>query len=423
MSEPTSNAPLRSDLPEDLTSLPGASVAAPTEEARSLPQYSLRQLAAYMLRLGAIGFGGPVALVGYMRDDLVERRQWIAESDYKAGLTLAQLMPGPLAAQLAMYLGYVDYGVIGASVAGLAFILPSFLMVLLLGWAYVIYGGLNWMQAVFFGIGPAVIGIIAISAAKLTTKTIGGDRLLWAIGLITAITTIATESEWVTMFLAAGVIYWLIKTPPRWLRSGKVLSGLPALPLLAEIPSASSATLVKLGLFFAKAGSFVFGSGLAIIPFLYSGVVKETGWLTEQQFLDAVAVAMITPGPVVITSGFIGFLIGGVQGSIIAAAATFLPCYFFTIIPAPYFRKHGKRPGLVAFINGVTAAAVGAICGAVVVLGRKTLIVSPWHPAAFKIGLCLIVVVLLWRMKKFPEPVIVLAAAIVGLVSYPLLHP
>src|SRR5213082_1867059 len=183
--------------------------------------YSLLQLLRYALRLGTIGFGGPVALVGYMHRDLVEQRKWISESDYKEGLTLAQLMPGPLAAQLAIYLGYVHYGVTGATAAGVAFVLPSFVMVVALGAAYVAYGGLTWMQAVFYGVGACVIGIIALSAYKLTTKSIGKDKLLWAIYLVAAVVTIVTESEIVWIFLAAGVLVWLVKPPPKnWFPKG-----------------------------------------------------------------------------------------------------------------------------------------------------------------------------------------------------------
>jgi chromate transporter len=384
--------------------------------------YTLWQMVGYMLRLGSIGFGGPVALVGYMRRDLVERKNWISEADYKEGLTLAQLMPGPLAAQLAMYLGYVDYGILGASAAGLAFVVPSFLMVLGLGWAYSHYGGLSWMQAVFYGVGATVIGIIAISAYKLTAKTIGGDWLLWIIYLASAAATVIAETEYVLLFLGAGVFYWFIKAPPTKLwRATRTNSLLPLAFTVAGIPPGDGEKLLKVGLFFAKAGAFVFGSGLAIIPFLYGGVVKEYGWLNEQQFLDAVAVAMITPGPVVITAGFIGYLVGGVLGAVVAGIATFLPCYFFTILPAPYLRKHGKRPGLAAFISGVTAAAVGAISGAVIVLGRKTLIGSHGVPDMFKIVLFAATVLLLWRFKRLPEPIIVVAAALLGLVFYPLM--
>ena len=382
--------------------------------------YSLWQLVVYMTKLGTIGFGGPVALVGYMHRDLVEQRKWISETDYKEGLTLAQLMPGPLAAQLAIYLGYVHYGITGATLAGVAFVLPSFLMVVALGAAYVAYGGLTWMQAVFYGVGAAVIGIIAISAYKLTTKSVGKDKLLWTIYIVAAAVTIVTESEIVWLFLVAGILVWLVKAPPKnWLGRGGT-AGMMAfgdqLPTACGIASTIDwPLLTQIALFFAEAGAFVFGSGLAIVPFLYGGVVNDYRWLNERQFVDAVAVAMITPGPVVITVGFIGYLIAGLPGALVAALATFLPCYLFTIIPAPYFRKHGKKPGIVAFVDGVTAAAIGTITGAVVVLGKRSITDLP------TLLLMLTTIVLLWKVKKLPEPLIVALAAVLGLVIYPLL--
>jgi chromate transporter len=387
-------------------------------EERGSRGYSLRQLVGYMARLGTVGFGGPVALCGHMHRDLVEQRQWISEADYKEGLALAQLMPGPLAAQLAIYLGFVHYGVLGATLAGVAFVLPSFVMVVGLGMAYVAYGGLTWMQAVFYGVGAAVIGIIAISAYKLTTKTVGRDRLLWAIFAIAAAVTIVTESESVWLFLAAGLLTWLVKAPPKRFNPGAASAAFAAqLPDAAGVASVTDWSVVwQIGVFFAEAGAFVFGSGLAIVPFLYGGVVNGHHWLTERQFIDAVAVAMITPGPVVITVGFIGYLVAGFAGAATAALATFLPCYLFTVIPAPYFRKHGKRPGIVAFIDGVTAAAIGTIAGAVVVLGKRSIIDLP------TVLIALVTALLLVKLKKLPEPVIVAAAALVGLVIYPLVR-
>jgi chromate transporter len=386
--------------------------------------YTLWQMTKYMLGLGTWGFGGPVALVGYMHRDLVEQRQWLTESEYKEGLTLAQIMPGPLAAQLAIYLGYVHHGAVGATLVGVAFVLPSFLMVLAIGWAYKIYGGLPWMQAAFYGVGASVIGIITISAYKLTQKTIGKDWLLWIVFLASAVMTVVTESEYVPLFLGAGLVTWLVKSPPTFSRPGSTAAAiaLPIATLPGTIPTADGQKLWQVFLFFTKAGAFVFGSGLAIVPFLYGGVVKEYGWLNDQEFLDAVAVAMITPGPVVITVGFVGFLVGGFQGATVAAIATFLPCYLFTVIPAPYFRKHGKRPGIVAFVDGVTAAAVGAIAGAVVVLGRRTLLESGWSPDITKCAICIVTLVLLLRFKKLPEPLVVLGAGLIGLAIYPLVR-
>ncbi|OLE03098.1 MAG: chromate transporter [Ktedonobacter sp. 13_1_20CM_4_53_11] len=349
--------------------------------------FSLWQLVRYFLRLGTLGFGGPVALVGYMQRDLVEGREWIAEADYQEGLALAQLSPGPLAAQLAMYLGYVRSRILGATLVGLAFIWPSFL------------------------------------AYKLTTRTIGRDPLLWGIYLVTAAVTILTQTEQVLLFLAAGVLVWLVKTPPHalwksWSKGKPGVTSLSPLPLAALLALGGMAggTLWTIFTFFVFAGAFVFGSGLAIIPFLYGGVVQGHHWLTDRQFVDAVAVAMITPGPVVITSGFIGFLVAGFAGACVAALGTFLPCYAFVVIAAPAFRKYGKRPAIAAFVQGVTAAAIGAITGAVVVLGRRTITDIP------TLALALATLVLLWRWKKIPEPFIVLGAAVIGLAVYSALH-
>jgi chromate transporter len=378
------------------------------------PTYALRELVAYALKLGSLGFGGPVALVGAMHRDLVERRRWISESDYREGLTLAQLAPGPLAAQLAIYLGFVHYRLVGATLVGVAFVLPSFLMVVALGWAYRIYQGLDWMQAVFYGVGAAVIGIIALSAFKLTRRTLGGSWLLWGIYATAAGVTIVTRTEKVALFFAAGLLVWLVRVRP-WQRVAAPDAA--AWAPLALVPAATVVAapegLWQMLFFFAKAGAFVFGSGLAIVPFLYGGVVHEHHWLTERQFLDAVAVAMITPGPVVITVSFIGFLVAGFPGAVVAGVGTFLPCYFFTVIPAPHFKKHGKSPHVVAVVDGVTAAAVGAITGAVIVLGERSIV------DAVTAAIGAIAVALLWRFKWIPEPAIVLAAGILGLLLYP----
>jgi chromate transporter len=385
--------------------------------ASAPPACSLWQLVRYMLALGSWGFGGPVALVGYMHRDLVERRGWVSEADYKEGMTLAQLMPGPLAAQLAIYLGHVHHGLTGATLAGLAFVLPSFAMVVALGAAYVAFGGIAWMQAVFYGVGACVIGIIAMSAWKLTKKSVGRDKLLWAIYAVSAALTVATQSESVFVFLGAGLLVWFVRTRPRF---GGRLNGIAfAAPLVGLI--AFGATdwhlLAQLGAFFAYAGSFVFGSGLAIVPFLYGGVVTEHHWLNDRQFVDAVAVAMITPGPVVITTGFIGYLIAGFPGAAVAALATFVPCYLLTVLPAPWFKRHGKHPGLVAFVDGVTAAAIGALAGAVIVIAQRSI------TDAVTALVAVATAVLLWRFKTLPEPLVVIAAALLGLWLYPLANP
>jgi chromate transporter len=393
-----------------------------SSEIGALPSYRLSELVAYAVKLGTTGFGGPVALVGYMHRDLVERRKWIAEDQYREGLALAQLAPGPLAAQLAIYLGYVHYRVLGATLVGTAFVLPSFLMVVALGWAYVRYGGLPWMQAVFYGVGAAVIGIIANSAYKLTKKTLGRDNLLWFIYLLSAVVTIVTESETAWIFFAAGILTWLTRAPPKnWFGNNisPSVAGLPVDPHVAAamFPAVDWNQLWQIGIFFAEAGTFVFGSGLAIVPFLYGGVVNDYHWLNDRQFLDAVAVALITPGPVVITVGFIGYLVSGFPGAVVAALATFLPCYLFTVIPAPYFSKYGKLAGVKAFVDGVTAAAIGTIAGAVVVLGERSIVDFATAVMA------LLTLGALLKLKKLPEPFLVAIAAVLGIVLYPVMRP
>lgn len=372
------------------------------------PTYSLKDLIIYFLKLGTWGFGGPVALVGYMHRDLVVEKKWISDEDYKEGMALSQLAPGPLAAQLSIYLGYVHYRILGATLVGLAFVLPSFLMVLGIGWAYVAFGGLPWMQAIFYGVGAAVIGIIAIGTYKLTTKSLGKDLWLWGIFLVLAVVTFITEEENIWLILSGGVLIWLLKSPPKFNKAQAAI----VWPVLLQIPTTAttSSKLWQITWFFTKAGAFVFGSGMAIVPFLYGGVVKEYGWLNEQQFVDAVAVAMITPGPVVITVGFIGFLAAGFSGAVVAALATFVPCYLFTVLPAPYFKKYGKHTAIKAFVDGVTAAAIGAIGGAVLVLAKRNLV------DIATLVLALATAGVLFKFKKLQEPFIILTAAVIGLV-------
>ncbi len=380
----------------------------PPNAGSTTAPYTLRHLVEYFLRLGTTGFGGPIALVGYMQRDLVEARRWISLKDYKEGLALAQLAPGPLAAQLAIYLGWLDHGVLGATLVAVAFVLPSFLMVLVLAAFYLAYGGLSWMQGAFYGIGAAVIAIIARSAYKLTKSTLGTDRLLWALFLVSALVTAWTESELVWLFVLCGVVAFLAK------RSAGTASALAVVPwpwLVTGLHGpASDATLWRIGTCFAEAGAFVFGSGLAIVPFLHGAVVNQLQWLTERQFLDAVAVAMITPGPVVITVAFIGYLVAGPLGGTVAAVGVFLPCYLLVVIPARYFRRSVHDPRVKAFVDGVTAAAAGAIAGAAVVLGRRAIFDIP----TAIIGLAALAA--LTRLKGVSEPVLILAAGVVGIV-------
>jgi chromate transporter len=364
----------------------------------------------YFLRLGALGFGGPIALAGYMQRDLVERRRWFSKEEYVEGLALAQLAPGPLAAQLAIYLGWARGGFVGATLVAIAFILPSFLMVMVIAALYLEQGGLPWMQGLFYGVGAAVIAIIARSAHKLTRLTIGRDLLLWFIFLTTGAITVILETEVIWAFLASGLLVMIVRgwsSPSLPARSIPLLSWPPML-LTGLSGVAETATLWRVALYFAEAGAFVFGSGLAIVPFLHQGVVQEYHWLSDRQFLDAVAVAMITPGPVVITVAFIGYLAAGPIGGLVAAIGVFLPCYLFVVLPAPYYRRFANNRTLKSFIDGVTAAATGAIAGAVIVLGRRAI------TDVATVAISILTLMILLRFKKVPEPVIVAAAGVAG---------
>ena len=381
---------------------------------------SLWELVRYFLYLGSLGFGGPVALVGYMQRDLVEQRKWFSKNDYMKGLALSQLAPGPLAAQLAICLGYVHSRVWGATLVALAFILPSYLMTVGIGMLYVRYGGLTWMQATFYGVGAAVIGIIVRAAYKLTRLTMGTDRLLWGVFAVMAVVTAWTESEIATLFILCGVAVMLIEAPPGWLRglrgAGTSLWAVAPLPVSLLTGMGAPVSLGTLGqilLFFMKAGAFVFGSGLAIVPFLYGGVVQEYRWLNDKQFLDAVAVAMITPGPVVITVAFIGYLVAGQAGALMAAIGVFLPVYLFVVIPYPWFDRFSENPQVKAFVKGVTAAAAGAIAGACFVLARRAIVDLP------TLLMGAVTLAILTRFK-IPEPVVIITAGLLGIVIFSL---
>jgi chromate transporter len=315
------------------------------ESAASGERAGFAAVLRYFLRLGTSGFGGPIAVVGYMQRDLVEQRGWIAREDFLNGVALGQTMPGPLAAQVAMWAGYLRRGALGAAATAAAFITPSFLMVTAVAVLYVHYAGLRVVQSLFYGIAPAVMAIIAIAACKLVRLTDGTDRRAWAISAVVFAVTAATGQEPIYLIIGAGLLMIGLDARPalRWPRrkaprqdGGPPVHGIAALPLAwaALGTAAAGGALVSLGLFFLKTGALVFGSGLAIVPLLRDGVVAQHHWLTQGQFLDAVAMGLITPGPVVITAAFIGYLVAGFPGAVIATAAIFTPIWLGSCCPA-----------------------------------------------------------------------------------------
>jgi chromate transporter len=376
---------------------------------------TLAGLVRYFFKLGGSGFGGPIALVGYMQRDLVEERRWFTDAEFQQGLAVGQTMPGPLAAQVAMWLGYLQAGARGAAAVSIPFVLPPFVIVGAVAVLYAEYQGLAWVHDIFRGVGPAVLAIIAIAAYKLARSTNKTDPVLWVIAAILCAATVITGAEIVWLFLLAGA-FGAIHYGGGLPRRAPDLHAVSPYSVLAAVKGLTwtgpGASLGPMALFFAKAGAFTFGSGLAIVPFLHQGLVVDHRWLTEQQFVDAVAMGLISPGPVVIMATFAGYLIFGIAGAVVATIAVFLPAYLFVVVPGGLIRRHEHHPRLQGFIKGATAAAAGAIAGAAIVIAEQVITSSSSVVIA---GAAL--VVLLQRRVRVPEPALVAVAAGVGLIA------
>ncbi|OBF04955.1 hypothetical protein A5730_17210 [Mycobacterium sp. ACS4054] len=381
---------------------------------------AFRRILAYFAKLGAIGFGGPIATVGYMQRDLVEQRRWMDRKDFLDGVALGQTMPGPLAAQVAMWVGYLRRGALGAAAVAAAFVAPSFVIVVAVGAVYSHYSGSRVVQALFYGIAPAVMAIITIAAIKLIKLTDRNDWRLWSISAAVFTLTALTGSEPVLVIVGAGLLMIVLDGRPRiHLRRRKPPDDVAgtkdqpkSMPLVVGIGTfAGGGTLASLALFFLKTGAIVFGSGLAIVPFMRAGVVDQHHWLTNNQFLDSVAIGLITPGPVVISAGFIGYLVAGLPGAIVSSVAIFTPIYLGVVVPGRWFLRHRENAQVRAFVAGATAAAGAALCGAVVVLTRQA--VTDWITA----GIAVMTLAVLWRFKV-NEPYVVAATGALGLVLF-----
>jgi chromate transporter len=378
----------------------------------------IRRLAAYYLRLGAIGFGGPVALVGQMERELVQDRKWVTKDEMREGIAVCQSLPGPLAIQVGIFISYLRGGFWGAWAGGWAFILPNFVIVSVLGALYVHLGGLSWVTAIFYGVSPAVIALILHSCWRLA-KLGMEDWLQWAIAAVAFAVTVVLQAEVALLFIGAGIagiIYYGSLLRGRRAPSAPILALVPLAATPPAVAAAAPATLGKLLVFFLKAGSLTFGSGLVIVPFLETGLVHQTGWLDERQFLVAVAMGMLSPGPVVITATFVGYLVAGFWGSVVATVGIFLPSFLLVLIVAPILVRHRANPNVQGFVKGAYAAAIGTILGACVLLGK--IAVGDWLTAV--VGLACLGVLFRWKVSN---PLLIAATALIGLVAFPLLKP
>jgi chromate transporter len=380
------------------------------------PKQSMSDLVSYFLRLGFLGFGGPVALVGQMERELVEDRKWLTREQMREAIAICQSMPGPLAIQVGIYVGYLRAGFWGAWVGGWAFILPNFIIVAGLGALYVYFGDLKPVTGIFYGVSPAVIALILHSCYRLS-KLGMEDMLQWIIAAVCLVVTVILQAEVALLFIGAGIvgiIYYgsIFRRPPA------VMLQLAVLPAVAQaVPAVSSAsTLGNLLLFFLKAGSLTFGSGLVIVPFLEQGLVQQYGWLNEREFLIAVAVGMISPGPVVITATFVGYLVAGFWGSLVSTIGIFFPSFIFVLVAAPILARHGKNPYVQGFVKGAYGAAIGTILGACILLGR--IAIGDWLTVL--IGALSLAVLFRWKVSN---PLLIAVTAVVGLIAYPLLQP
>jgi chromate transporter len=366
--------------------------------------YSLKQLIFYFVKLGTIGFGGSIALTNSMENDLVEDKKWLTREEFLLGLTLSQLAPGPLAAQLAMYIGYIRHKILGATCAGLVFILPSFLMVILISILYVQYGSLPIIQSLLYGIEASIIGIIASSAYDLTKRTVKGGVVNWIIFILILGVTLYTRSTNIFLFIGSGLFMILYNSRHKL----QFFQSFVIIPVVNFHQTFTSSTLLNLFLFFISAGSLAFGGGFAIIPYLQNGVVNQYHWLTYTQFIDAIAVAMITPGPVVIAATFIGYLTAQLPGAIIATGAIFIPVYIIIICITPVFKRFAKNAYMISFIQGVTAAAMASLTASVVILGQESI------KDIYALIIALIALFAV-RFFKISGIVIILVSGIIGL--------
>jgi len=376
---------------------------------------SVVDLVRYFLVLGATGFGGPVALANYMRRDLVEKRGWLDEPAYDRGLAIATACPGPMAYQLGVYCGYVTHRVPGALAVALAFALPPFVIVVAIAALYEVFAGSGVVRGLFYGIGPVVVALILRASWNLGRKTLKRDYAAWVLAVVACAITIALQRELIWLFLLAGVVGIVVFAPRARASEARApdasapkLRGLGA-PVLLAFAAPASGVAPALFWFFLKTGFLVFGSGLVIVSFVKTYVVDQYHWLDNQTFVDAVAIGMISPGPVVITATFVGYAVAGFTGAVAATAGIFLPSIILTIAATPLLLRYGSHPRVVGFVRGVTVAVVGVLLGTTYLVGR------PVVTDAFGVVLLLAVLAAPFVAKRVPDQAYVAIGAGLGI--------
>lgn len=388
---------------------------------------TLWEINRYFLILGATGFGGPVALANYMRRDLAEQRHWLSEEEYDRGLAIATACPGPLAYQLGVYCGYITHGLLGGLLVALSFAFAPFILVTAAAMVYLQYASTDWIRGLFYGIGPVVVALILKACLNLGTKTLRRETAAWTVALIALIITVLVQQELIGLFLVAGALGIFIFKPQR----KPIQIGEPKAParasesvrtnavpfLLALLPATATAPLFDLFSFFFRTGLLVFGSGLVVVSFVKAYVVDQYHWMSDRTFLDAVAIGLVSPGPVVITATFVGYIVAGFLGALAATVGIFLPSVLFTVAGTPLLLRYRNNPYVQGFVRGITVAVVGVLGGTTYIVAHP--VIRDWLTALILAG-----VLLAPRVRKgIPDQALVAAGAFIGLIAYPLLRP
>lgn len=365
---------------------------------------SLREIAAAFLKLGCIAFGGPLAHIGMMEEEMVRRRDWMDEERFAEGVALCQALPGPASTQLAIWLGYARAGVPGGLVAGISFVLPAFCLLLMLSALYFRYGRLPSAQTISYGVNAAVISIVLTTGWRMARSAVQ-DRFTGAIlALIFVLSLLRVE---LILLLLAGGFAGLIRY--HW-KPFASKAAVWAFPLLAI----DAAREWEIGWFFLKVGAFMYGGGFVILAFIEQQVVVGERWLTRQEFLDGMAIGQITPGPVLIAATFIGYKAGGWLGAFIATTAIFLPSFLFVFLAAPNLARWRDAAGFQAFLKGVNPAVAAVILAASLLLAYGHPPVEPGAIRDLPTALICLTAIAALNRYQVSIPLMLLCAAVAG---------